>query len=334
MVPLGADLRVRPGSEGRHAGLPLLFLIRIVMYDVYAYGMIAPSTLYVIKDKFPAAGKYAEVSHVFHSTGGEAANGAYVLSRLGVSTQLDGNWLGDDDASQRTIAIMEAQGVHCDRITRKKGYKPITEMVIADPGTRTIFATYQQFFEAGVQWNEPSTETIRQSKIVCLDPFFPPQSEHIAEICVESGIPYVTVDVHPDLNIARDAAVVIISEEFLLREFSALNSGEPVNKEQLFRTYAAQCAGLIMHTYGSAPIIYGRRHEDPQYFSPFSVDAKDTTGAGDSFRAGVIYGLLQGQHGTELLRTASAVAGLVCERFPGVLQSPTEPEVEEFLKRH
>jgi sugar/nucleoside kinase (ribokinase family) len=70
--------------------------------------------------------------------------------------------------------------------------------------------------------------------------------------------------------------------------------------------YAAQCSGLIIHTYGSAPILFGKSDEKSGHFHPFHVNVKDTTGAGDSFRAGIIYGLLQGQQDTELLRTASA----------------------------
>jgi sugar/nucleoside kinase (ribokinase family) len=61
------------------------------------------------------------------------------------------------------------------------------------------------------------------------------------------------------------------------------------------------------------------------------VHVRDTTGAGDSFRAGIIYGMLNGQEDEELIRTGAAVAALVCERFPGVLNSPTEGELSEFL---
>ena len=63
----------------------------------------------------------------------------------------------------------------------------------------------------------------------------------------------------------------------------------------------------------------------------FAVDVQDTTGAGDSFRAGIIYGMLRGFDTERMIRTASAVAALVCQGVPGVLHSPTEAELEAFL---
>ena len=84
----------------------------------------------------------------------------------------------------------------------------------------------------------------------------------------------------------------------------------------------------------SEPAIYGRHGGQAQEFAPYPVVVRDTTGAGDSFRAGIIYAMLNGADDEELVRTASAVAALVCEGFPGVLNSPAEPELSEFLARH
>ena len=58
----------------------------------------------------------------------------------------------------------------------------------------------------------------------------------------------------------------------------------------------------------------------------------DSAGAGDSFRSGVTYGLLQGWDDAEIVRFASALAGMVCSRFPGVLESPSHREVLAFMR--
>ena len=57
----------------------------------------------------------------------------------------------------------------------------------------------------------------------------------------------------------------------------------------------------------------------------------DTTGGGDSFRAGIVYALLAGWDDARAMRFAAAVAALNCTRFPGVLNSPSLNEVEAFI---
>jgi sugar/nucleoside kinase (ribokinase family) len=89
----------------------------------------------------------------------------------------------------------------------------------------------------------------------------------------------------------------------------------------------------VILTRGSEPLLYGRGQGEPQAFTPFSVNTRDTTGAGDGFRAGIMYAMLQGHDDDRLIRTGSAVAALVCQGFPGVLDSPGQPELAEFLAR-
>ena len=74
-------------------------------YDVYAFGVIASSTLHLLDQSFPSPDGYAEVSRSLPMTGGEALNSAIVLSRLGLRVRLDGNWLGDTAQGSRRFGI-------------------------------------------------------------------------------------------------------------------------------------------------------------------------------------------------------------------------------------
>jgi sugar/nucleoside kinase (ribokinase family) len=67
------------------------------------------------------------------------------------------------------------------------------------------------------------------------------------------------------------------------------------------------------------------------YVKGFKVKAVDTTGAGDVFHAGFIYGLLQNWEVTEILRFANAVAALKCRDLGGRKGIPTLEEVQKFL---
>jgi sugar/nucleoside kinase (ribokinase family) len=63
---------------------------------------------------------------------------------------------------------------------------------------------------------------------------------------------------------------------------------------------------------------------------PFEVDVVDTTGAGDVFHAGFIYGLLQNWEVTEILRFANAVAALKCRDLGGRRGIPTLEEAHRL----
>ena len=181
------------------------------MPDVYAYGVIAPSSLIELVDDFPAAGGYAEIVAAHPSLGGEAAGGAYVLARLGLTVKLTGNRLGADASSSRVLDLLTGVGVDCSAVDTSASTSPVTEIVVTGGPARTIFGTYGQL-AVDREWSAPVRDDVRASRIVCLDPFFDEASQQVADWCIEAGIPYVTVDVAPDSRIARHAAAVVVSE--------------------------------------------------------------------------------------------------------------------------
>jgi sugar/nucleoside kinase (ribokinase family) len=63
----------------------------------------------------------------------------------------------------------------------------------------------------------------------------------------------------------------------------------------------------------------------------FHVKAVDTTGAGDVFRAALIYGLLNGQPPREMLRFANAAAAVSCTRAGALAGVPSRDEAERVL---
>jgi hypothetical protein len=64
----------------------------------------------------------------------------------------------------------------------------------------------------------------------------------------------------------------------------------------------------------------------------FPVHAVDTTGAGDVFRAGFVYGALSGWPTADILRFANAAAAVSCTRLGAISAIPTLAEVEELLR--
>jgi sugar/nucleoside kinase (ribokinase family) len=71
-----------------------------------------------------------------------------------------------------------------------------------------------------------------------------------------------------------------------------------------------------------------RLHHSPA----FVVDAVDTTGAGDIFRAAFIYALLQSYAPPEILRFASAAAAISCTREGAMTSVPALDEIQHLLR--
>jgi sugar/nucleoside kinase (ribokinase family) len=295
-------------------------------YDVYAFGVIASSTLHLLQQSFPAAEGYAELGQSLPMTGGEALNSAIVLSRLGLRVRLDGNWLGDTAEGRRLLETIVGFGIDTRRLTLREQYSGVREIVFSDSRSRTIFGTYIDLLSGERKWNVPRKEDIAAARIACVDPPFRYESALVGRLAASLDVPFVSIDCPFGHDLATEAAAVIISGEFRGREYPA------AVLEELFVEYQSRARGLVIFTAGDEPLLYGRRDGEARRFGPYPVEVTDSAGAGDSFRSGVIYGLLEGWDDAEIVRYASALAGIVCSRFPGVLDSPSHREVLAFMR--
>ncbi len=293
-------------------------------FNVYSYGVVSSSTLYSIRGSFPTAEGYAEINDVRHMTGGEAANSSIVLSRLGARVRLDGNWLGDDENGRRTKALLSDYEVDTTRLPLRKGYSGVQEVVFAAEDTRTIFGTYAHLLDQA-DWNSPEETDITGAKVVCLDPFFARPASRVAETAFNAGVPVATIDCRYDDPLLGHTSAVVIAESYLRENYADRDLAE------VFGRYQAATSGLVIFTFGARPVWYASSNEAVKYFPPFEIDPVDTTGGGDSFRAGIVYGLLKGWDEDRMVEFAAAVAAINCTRFPGVLNAPTAEEVWDFI---
>ncbi|MFH1371244.1 MAG: carbohydrate kinase family protein [Planctomycetota bacterium] len=294
-------------------------------HNVYLYGMTVLSTIHQLKAKFPSANGYQEIQNTFVIPGGESANSAIVLSNLGVLIMLDGCFLGDLTAeSLRTY--LQNRGVDCSLLRYQPGFPGWRDVVFCDGHTRTVFGWFVDYLFGGQKfWNKPDEQAIKSAKCVALDPFFGDESEEVARLCQKHHRDYVTIDSRFDTVIAQEARVIVCSQEFLDREYPG------VEYQALLKQYQSNCSGLVIFTFGGKPILYGSTQTSIQTFQPYQITVVDTLGAGDTFRACVVYGVLKGWSDAEIVRFASAAAAASCLRFPSVYQPPSLAEVQEMI---
>jgi len=298
------------------------------MFDVYCYGMITASTVHLIDDAFvfPKPNGYAEIRETMYSVGGEAVNSAVVLSKLGLKIKFDGNWLNKKTAG-KVFELLEPYDIDLSslKITDEFGTE---EIVITDKTTRTVFGNYAAFHSGLKQWNAPSEEDIRNSKIAALDPYFKDESREAAKLCLKNNIRYVTLDCPFDDYMAQNAAAIVISHE--LKDKSYPNE----DLVSVFKKYQESCKGLIIFTFGENELWYARKGEEMKKFTPYKINPVDTTGAGDSFRGGIVYGLLNEWNDEDVVDFASALAACVCLSIPHTLNAPGLEGILSFMKEH
>ncbi|MBK8478062.1 MAG: carbohydrate kinase family protein [Opitutaceae bacterium] len=311
------------------------------MPDVYCFGHVSTGVILRLKGRFPAPDGYAEVAESLDNHSGEATGSALVLAQLGVTVALEGNWIGDTPACRRTLAFLQSRGIDCAGLEVKSGYPGVNEIVVSDGDSRTVFGRYCDLLFTTPQWEPPSLERIGAARVVCVDPAFGETTLLVARAAKAAGKPLVTCDARADSELARLADVVAVSGEMMAREYPAAMT-DPAARARLFEDYVEQCPGLVVFTAGSQPLWYARgrtappapgraapglRCEQP----PFPVAVVDSAGAGDSFRGGLIYGMLCGWSDADTVRFACAVAALVCTTAPGCVNPPSLAQVRALL---
>ena len=294
--------------------------------DVYLYGQIVLSTIHKLAGKFPEIDGYGEIERSFLCPGGEAMNAAMLLTGLGLTTAIGGpNW------GTETAAVLdryaERYGIDTGGIVRDPGFAGVRDLILVDDRHRTVFGSFGAYFsQKPHRWCEPDAAAIRAARVVAIDPFFGQSSEAAARIAAEAGIPYVTIDCPHDGFLHRHAAATVVSGEYRRSAYAGKAAAD------LIATYAESSAGLTIFTAGSGDIQCARRGKPVAAIAPYRVEAVSTLGAGDTFRAGVVFGILSGWEDERIVRFASALAALLCTRLPIADNVPTLAEVLAFME--
>ena len=95
--------------------------------------------------------------------------------------------------------------------------------------------------------------------------------------------------------------------------------------------YGCGITGVTLGVEGSLLYAGGQFIESPAHAVPGGC--KDTTGAGDAYRVGIIYGLIKGLSIEEAARSANAVAALKCRAIGARTSLPTESELLDFVSK-
>ncbi len=293
--------------------------------DVYLFGQILGTHSFLLKDGFLQPDEYSEIKEQYFLPGGETGTAATVLDSLGVKVCMEGTWIGTEVAPMLK-EFYSGKNVDLSLINYTQDAGVMDYVVIAGL-VRSPMGRFQALFSSGSRWwNVPQEENIRGCGAAGIDPYFGEESLLAADICYRNSIPYVTIDTRHDSILHRHAAVNVVSRECTSQHYAGMSP------ESVMKLMQQETDGLTIITQGSDEMLYGRKGEEIHRMKPFSVEVKSTLGAGDTFKAGCVYGVLNGLKDEDLVRFASACSAIAVSRFPLPLNPPTLAEVMALIK--
>ena len=293
--------------------------------EAYLFGQVLGTHSFLLKDGFLQPDEYAEISAQYFLPGGETGTAATVLDSLGVSVRMDGTWIGTEVAPMLRAFYRDRQ-VDLSPLRIWEDDPGVMDYVVIAGLARSPMGRFQALFSTGKRWwSIPQERDVMGCKAAAIDPFFGEESLLAMEICRRRGVPYVTIDSPHDSPLHRHAAVNVVSKECTGQHYAGMKPEAVM--ERLMET----ADGLTILTQGGGDMLYGRKGEIIHRMKPFSVEVKSTLGAGDTFKAGCVYGLLHGMSDEKLVRFASACSAVAISRFPLPLHPPKLEEVRQLI---
>ena len=293
--------------------------------DVYLFGQVLGTHSFLLKGGFLQPDEYAEIQAQYLFPGGETGTAATVLDSLGVSVRMDGTWIGTEVAPMLQAFYRDKQ-VDLSALHMWKDDPGVMDYVVIAGLARSPMGRFQALFSSGKRWwSIPQEKDIAGCKAAAIDPFFGNESLLAMEICRSHGIPYVTIDSPHDSPLHQHAAVNVVSKECTGQHYAGMQP------EAVMERMMETAEGLTILTQGGGDMLYGRKGGVIHRMKPFSVEVKSTLGAGDTFKAGCVYGLLHEMPDEDLVRFASACSAVAISRFPLPLYPPRLEEVQAVI---
>jgi len=254
--------------------------------EVLCYGEIGVDNI-IQADGLPSPENAVFPTSDSYHRGGAASNTAVWLAALGVNVKLTGNALGRDSYGDMIIdGLRNYSRIDLSLVEQREGVTtPFTRAIVTPDGERSfLIFGYPQAPKIRL-----TKEMLEGIKYLALDLYGGPERLETARLAFESGVSTVIGDViWPDHPALPFAGIANNSAPFIRQNFPG------VDVRQHTRELQSISKGMIITTDGSQTVHALDEHGNGFSVQPPSVIAVDATGAGDAFRAGLLYGRLRG----------------------------------------
>lgn len=297
-------------------------------FDAVGFGLNAVDHLIVVPE-YPAFDTKMRLLDHKQSAGGQTASAMVALRRLGLKTAYAGRF-GSDPAGLFGFETLKDDDVNVEFAEIVEGARNQIAFITIDArsGERTI--VWDRDERLAYRREEAPAEFGSLGKVLHLDAHDPPACVAVAQAARATGT-IVSADIDnvyeglPELLPLID--IMIGSKEFPRRVTGVTDPRDAL--VELKNRFGCALVGMTVGAAGAVIYHEGTFIESPGFEAPGGC--KDTTGAGDAFHAGFLYGFLNGEDIETSMRLGNAVAAIKCSALGARTALPTRSELNGFL---
>ncbi len=273
--------------------------------DVVGVGLNATDTVIPLTT-YPTSGSKVEYRGGSVLPGGQVATTVVACQRWGLQTRYVGK-LGDDNAAALHLKEFASAGVETQLAIVEGGTSAQSLILVDAEGERTVLCRRDD--RMVLQPEELRREWIVNARALHVDGYDTAAATLAAGWAREAGVPVIA-----DLDELYTGVEELLNRiDYLIvsRDFPGRLTGEMELETAIRAIHRTYGSTLVAATLGHDGVVAWDGHR-LHHAPAFQVRVTDTTGAGDIFHAGFIYGLLQGWATERQLDFACAAAALNC----------------------
>ena len=257
--------------------------------------------------------------------GGQMATAMCACASLGLRAKYVGV-TGTDDNGRRIRAELQGRNVDISDLVIRDVENRFA-VILIDENTGDRMVLWDRDERLRLRESEIPVEALGVTRVVHVDDVDDEVAIRAARLARDAGA-IVTSDI--DRLTPRTAELAATVSHAIFAQHVPMHLTGLGDTEAALRKLRQTLDNVLVVTMGEqgASALEGDRF----YHEPaFKVHAVDTTGAGDVFRGGFIYALVNGQPIDQALRTANAAAAVSCTRLGALNGVPTLAEVHELM---
>jgi ribokinase len=292
--------------------------------------------LVAVTKRIPVVGETVLGSDFQIHPGGKGANQAVAVARLGYPVRLIGR-LGNDTFGDELRTHLEKAGVETTGVSTSDGASGVAVIIVSGHGDNSIVLAPGANSKVTPEDIDANVSILRRAGMVLAQLEIPLETvEYLARICARENVPLI-LDPAPasDLppGIFKDIAWFTPNQTeaafYLENRHSGSHPPSPAEMAKIFLSNGCRGVVLKMGAHGTYLASQGGIGS---LVPAFSVNAIDTTAAGDAFNAGFATALMLGKSPLDSAVFAAAVAAISVTRTGAQPSMPSMAEVEKFLK--
>lgn len=298
-------------------------------FDVVGFGTNAVDYLIEVPE-YPKYASKIELSGYTQLAGGEVATTMVGLRRLGLKTCYVGRF-GTDKEGDFGLQTLRDENVDVSFAEQIEGARTQIAFIVIDTnsGERTVI--WQRDELLAYNEKDAPVEAATLGKVL----HFTPHDTHacllLARKAKENGtIVSADVDnVFEGIEEVLPHVDVLIASSELPETLLGIKDKKDALREMKNR-FGCQIVGMTLGEKGSILLCEDKFIETEGFAVPNGC--RDTTGAGDAFRVGLLYGLLKNESIETAAQMANAVAALKCRALGARTALPNVSELFEIMK--